>query len=67
MLAQQRRRWASISPALGQCLVLAGVASNCTIETAGKSPHLRGHRHTDKKEVLNQYVPPLCLQRGEDI
>ena len=52
--------WANNSPALGQCLVLAGAASDCTLETAGKFPHQRGH--TEQTEV-SQYVPH-CLQAG---
>ena len=47
MLAQRRGRWANISPALGQRLVFAGAACDCTMETTGQTERtnsLRGQR-----------------------
>ena len=61
MLAQPRRLWANITPAFGHRLVLDGAASACTMETAGKSAHKRGHGHTEQTEV-NQYVPHRLTQ-----
>ena len=49
------RRWVNISPALGQRLVFAGAACDCTIETAGQTDH---DRNTEQTEI-RQMSPPL--------
>ena len=51
MLAQRRRRWANISPALGQHLVFAGATDRNRWPDQTDSDRL-----TEQTEV-NQYVP----------
>ena len=62
MLAQRHRQWANISPALGQRLVFAGVACDCTMETAGQTDRQKGQTHlADKGKPA---CPHFCVQRG---
>ena len=53
MLGQRRRRWASISPALVQCLVFAGKALSQAVTHSGEGPQQR----RDIDHVLVQCWP----------
>ena len=54
MLAQRRRRWPSITPALGQCIVLSGVAG------AGM---LKRHKHNAAVRK-NGTITQCCFDDG---
>ena len=63
MLAQRPRRWANISPALGQCLMFAGAAWDCTIETAWQS---QADRTPQKRRIhWADRVKPSSVYRWE--
>ena len=59
MLAPGRRRWANISPALDQCLMFAGAACDCTMDTAGQTD-MTVHRADKGKPTC----PDLCVRSG---
>ena len=66
MMAQRRGRRANISPALGQHLVFAGPACDCTMEIAGQTDRQKGQCTERTKVGLNQHVP-ISVYRGVDI
>ena len=66
MLAQRRRRWANISPALGQCLVFDRLHDRKRwTEMNGTLRLTERDRNTERTEV-NQHVP-TSVYREENV
>ena len=70
MVAQRRKRWANVSPALGQSLVFAGAASFfCAIEAwccrlwLYANAVVDTYRHKQNGQQQTNMSPYLCLQR----
>ena len=62
MFAQRRRRWANISPALGQCLVFD------RLDDRKRWTEMNGAlKDTDLADTGKATCPHLCVQRGDII